>query len=140
MGAQRLWRLLLSDGSHLYTTNEPEVSQLIKFQGAKVEPMDAFVMEKPLRGMAQLHRFDQTIKPGMVRHFYTASSSESREVAKQSNSKLHPTTNYVFRHDLQPTGPLAAQLAPVHCFYDAQSGDHLYTTSEKEAASLRRGR
>ena len=82
-GTVRLYRLLLADGTHCYTTSEREVSTLSKSSKyqAKIEPMDAFVYAEQAPGTTRLYRITQRLPGGEGwRSFYTASEAEMKSV------------------------------------------------------------
>jgi hypothetical protein len=64
-------------------------------------------------------------------HFYTASKQEQVIVANTSKSGYASEGIAFYAYSTQITGTL-----PVYRFYDAKTGDHLYTTSETEKTSL----
>jgi hypothetical protein len=105
-GTVRLYRLLLADGTHCYTTSEAEIRTMTtsrKYQ-ARVEPVDMFVYAEQKPGTVRLYRLTQRLADGGWRSFYTAYEPEMKEVRTHQGCELHPVKAYVFPHDyMQPT-------------------------------------
>ena len=136
-GTVRLYRLLLSDGSHLYTTSESEVKELIASETyrATIEPMDAYVYEETAPKTNRLYRFTIKLPNNFDRHFYTATEHEMRDVLKeQPQTELHSMKSFVFPHTYVPAPDEG--IMPVYWFYNPQSGEHFYTTSEEDKRYL----
>jgi Repeat of unknown function (DUF5648) len=135
-GTNRLWRVGLKDGTHLYTIDKREVDRLVSTKKGAIETMDAFVSTKPAERLIPLRRFTLTTPSGAVRHFYTAYPPEARDVGAKPDSKEFKMAAFVFPHDYKPSAEQSKQVVPVYWFYNATSGEHFYTTAEKERADL----
>jgi hypothetical protein len=131
----RLYRLLLSDQSHLYTISEAEVKTLTsKRHGASIELMEAWVYKAPTPSTVRLYRFAQKLPNNVSRHFYTAFEPNMRDVLKQPNSRLHPMKCFVYPHTYVPKPDEG--IIPVFSFYNPESGEHFYSTSEEDKRYL----
>lgn len=130
-GTVKLYRLLLADGTHCYTVSRSEVQSLTKSRRyrAKVEPMAAYVYTQQQPETTRLYRFSQLIN-GAWRSFYTAFGPEKQDVTKQRNSKLDRMRVYVYPSTYQPAEH--SDIVPIYCCHSPVSGEHFYTTSEKE--------
>ena len=138
-GTTRFWRIGLNDGSHLNTADKEEADQLLEDQRGRLEPMDAFVAQAPGEGLVPLRRFVQASPQRNLRFFYTAGPAEVRDERKRPTSHEIKFPAFVFPHDFKPTEEQAKRIVPVYWFYNPTSGEHFYTTSDKEKSDILRG-
>jgi len=132
----RLYRLLLKDGTHWYTISPSEVQSLAasRARRAKIEAMDAFVYKQQAPNTVRLYRFT-IIEDGFPpRYFNTAFEPEMKQNAQAARFRLHPMKAFVFPHTYQPDA--ASGIVPVYAFYNPESRENFYTTSEDEKQQL----
>ncbi len=134
--ATKLWRVRLTDGSHFYTIEKEEADRQVAKKQGVIEPMDAYVMPEAGDGLVQLRCFTETTSAGVVRYFYTAFAAEASIVGAKAGTREIKANAYVFPHDHKPSKEQASELLPVHVFFSATSGEHFYTTSDKEKDDL----
>lgn len=135
-GTVRFHRLLLINGTHCYTTSEAEVERLVKDVKARVEPMDAFVFRERVPGTVRLYRFTLNPKKSVTINFYTAFEPEMKDIARREDSRLQDVRAYVYPHDFRPMAEQATEIIPMYWFYNPESQEHFYTTSEIEKNGL----
>ena len=135
-GAVRLWRVLLADGSHLYTVDKREVDRLVRAKRGVVEPMEAFVVQKPTENMVRLYRFALAIDGGVFGCFYTAFTPEAKEVASRPTARTQPMGAFVYPHDIKPSIELSNPSSPCIGFTMPRAASIFYTTSEVEKDGL----
>jgi len=132
----RLWRLQLTDGSHLYTSNKQEADRLVKSEKASIEPMEAFVLATPKEGATRLYRFERKASTGLLSQLYTTSLLEGKQAKDSPTFKLNAMRAFVYPQDFKPPSDREDQIVPMYCFYNPAGGDYLYTTSEVEKNTL----
>ena len=130
-GSQFVYRLYNSStGAHLFSANQAEIDIVTG------SPQGGFVNEgvayaTPANGSQPLYRFLQT-STGF--HFYTANTGE-RDALVANAGQAYQYEGQAYT--VYAAGASPAGATPVFRFYNPQNGQHFYTASSTEVASVR---